>query len=111
MCSPVKYLEFADERSRPFFDLVARVRLTGIAWPDADPAKTYLHDLEGPDPVFRWISGTGARPVPNALSDPVREEFEREYRGRLREAYPAQPYGSVLPFRRIFVVAHEEAQR
>ena len=25
MWNPVKYLEFADERSRPFFDLVARV--------------------------------------------------------------------------------------
>ena len=25
MWSPVKYLEFADERSRPFFDLVARI--------------------------------------------------------------------------------------
>ena len=103
--------------------------LTGIAWPDADPAKTYLDDLvglgcrveawettylhvlEGDDPVFRWISGTGARPVLNALPDPVREEFEREYRGRLREAYPARPYGTVLPFRRIFVVAHQQAHR
>ena len=25
MWNPVKYLEFADERSRPFFDLVARI--------------------------------------------------------------------------------------
>ena len=24
---------------------------------------TYLHVLTGPDPVFRWIAGTGARPV------------------------------------------------
>ena len=61
--------------------------------------------------MFRWISGTGARPVLNALPDPVRAEFEREYRGRLREAYPARPYGTVLPFRRIFVVAHKEAHR
>ena len=29
---------------------------------------TYLHVLDGPDPVFRWISGTGARPVLQALS-------------------------------------------
>ena len=28
MWNPVKYLEFADERSRPFFDLVARVAAT-----------------------------------------------------------------------------------
>ena len=103
--------------------------LTGIAWPDAEPAETYLDDLvrlgcrvegwettylhvlEGPDPVFRWISGTGARPVLNALPDPVRAEFEGEYQTRLREAYPGQSYGTVLPFRRIFVVAHKEAHR
>ncbi|MEP6666179.1 MAG: methyltransferase domain-containing protein, partial [Nocardioidaceae bacterium] len=30
---------------------------------------TYLHVLAGSDPVFRWISGTGARPVLQALSD------------------------------------------
>ena len=103
--------------------------LTGIAWPDADPAETYLDDLahlgcrveawettylhllEGPDPVFRWISGTGARPVLNALPDPVRAEFESEYRGRLRAAHPSRSYGTVLPFRRIFVVAQKEAGR
>ena len=103
--------------------------LTGIAWPGADPAETYLDDLvrlgcrvqawettylhllEGPDPVFRWISGTGARPVLSALPDPVRAEFESEYRGRLRAAYPSRAYGTVLPFRRIFVVAQKEAGR
>ena len=36
---------------------------------------TYLHVLTGPDPVFRWISGTGARPVLQALPDDRREEF------------------------------------
>lgn len=105
------------------------VLLTGIAWPDSEPAEiclddlvqlgcrveagetTYLHLLDGPDPVFRWISGTGARPVLRALHDPVREEFESEYRGRLQAAYPGRPYGTVLPFRRIFVIAHKEARR
>ena len=66
---------------------------------------TYLHVLTGPDPVFRWISGTGARPVIQALPAELRAEFETEYKALLNEAYPAQPYGTVLPFRRIFVVA------
>jgi len=66
---------------------------------------TYLHVLDGPDPVFRWISGTGARPIRQALPAALRVEFETEYRVRLDAAYPAQPYGTVLPFRRIFVVA------
>ena len=35
--------------------------------------------------------------------------FEAEYGARLAEAYPQKPYGTVLPFRRIFAVAHKEA--
>jgi len=69
---------------------------------------TYLHVLSGPDPVFTWISATGARPVLQALPDDLRGRFELEYQRRLREAYPAQPHGTVLPFRRIFVVAQRE---
>jgi trans-aconitate 2-methyltransferase len=66
---------------------------------------TYLHVLIGPDPVFRWISGTGARPVLQALPAELRTEFESEYQAQLRDAYPSRPYGTVLPFRRVFVVA------
>lgn len=66
---------------------------------------TYLHVLSGTDPVFTWISSTGARPILQALPDDLRQSFESEYKQRLREAYPEQPYGTVLPFRRIFVVA------
>jgi trans-aconitate 2-methyltransferase len=68
---------------------------------------TYLHVLTGPDPVFRWISGTGARPVLQALPDDLREEFVADYKALLRDAYPEQTYGSVLPFRRVFVVAEK----
>lgn len=67
---------------------------------------TYLHVLSGPDPVFRWMSGTGARPVLQALPDELREEFVADYQAELRDAYPELPYGTVLPFRRVFVVAH-----
>jgi len=70
---------------------------------------TYLHVLHGPDPVFRWISGTGARPVLQALDPEQRSTFEAEYRARLTAAYPPQPYGTVLPFRRVFVVAQTPA--
>ncbi len=69
---------------------------------------TYLHVLEGPDPVFTWVSGTGARPTLEALgaaSPQLRASFEAELRRRLAAAYPAAPYGVVLPFRRVFVVA------
>lgn len=70
---------------------------------------TYLHVLTGEDPVFTWVSGTGARPTLQALPEPLRTEFATEFRERLRAAYPEQDYGVVLPFRRVFVVAHKLA--
>jgi trans-aconitate 2-methyltransferase len=69
---------------------------------------TYLHVLSGDDPVFTWISGTGARPVLQALTDEQRAVFVEEYKTMLRAAYPPQPFGTVLPFRRVFVVARRE---
>ncbi len=66
---------------------------------------TYLHVLDGPDPVFEWISGTGARPTLEALPADLRPEFERELKRLLRDVYPEGPAGTVLPFRRVFVVA------
>lgn len=66
---------------------------------------TYLHVLPGPDAVFEWISGTGARPVIQALPEDVRAEFVEDYKAALRVAYPRQEWGTVLPFERVFVVA------
>lgn len=69
---------------------------------------TYLYLLPGEDPVLEWIKGTGARPYFQALpDDATRQAFEDAYRERLREAYPRQPYGTVLPYRRIFAVAQK----
>jgi trans-aconitate 2-methyltransferase len=71
---------------------------------------TYFHQLKGEDPVFTWVSGTGARPTLQALPDGLREEFTEEFKRRLRAAYPQRVVsggasGVVLPFRRIFAVA------
>jgi trans-aconitate 2-methyltransferase len=66
---------------------------------------TYLHLLTGEDPVFTWVSGTGARPTLQALPPGLRDEFEEEFKARLRAAYPTRDHGVVLPFRRIFAVA------
>ena len=67
---------------------------------------TYLHVLQGEDPVFDWISATGARPYLEALPDEQRAVFVAHYKASLRKAYPKQSFGTVLGFRRIFVVAH-----
>jgi trans-aconitate 2-methyltransferase len=109
----------ADGRFSPY--------LQGIARPDShDPTTylralqelecevdawetTYLHVLLGEDPVFTWISATGARPTLQALPDGVREEFTTEYKQLLGEAYPQDRHGTVLPFRRVFAVARRSA--
>ncbi len=58
-----------------------------------------------------WVSGTGLRPILQALPSDVRETFLSEYADRMRMAYPSidGPDGDVtlLPFRRLFVVAHK----
>jgi trans-aconitate 2-methyltransferase len=66
---------------------------------------TYFHVLTGEDPVFTWVSGTGARPTLQALPDELRADFEDELRARLRAAYPDRGRGVVMPFRRVFAVA------
>ncbi|ANS78449.1 Trans-aconitate 2-methyltransferase [Serinicoccus hydrothermalis] len=70
---------------------------------------TYLHvldpDGEDTDPVFTWVSATGARPTLQALPEGLREDFAAEFRATLREAYPRTGAGVVLPFRRVFAVA------
>jgi len=57
-------------------------------------------------PVLDWMLGTGLRPALASLTDPAdREQFLAEYGALLDEAYPATAHGTILPFRRIFVVA------
>jgi len=68
---------------------------------------TYLHVLHGDDPVLEWYKGSGLRPVIAALQPDQCAEFLSECATRLRSAYPAQDYGTVLPFRRVFAVAHK----
>ncbi|WP_341926698.1 methyltransferase domain-containing protein [Nocardioides psychrotolerans] len=70
---------------------------------------TYLHVLTGDDPVFTWVSGTGARPTLEALPSDLRADFERDFKQRLREAYPRRDGRVVLAFRRVFVVAQVPA--
>jgi trans-aconitate 2-methyltransferase len=85
-----------------YLDLLARLGLAVDAW-----ETTYLHVLSGPDPVTEWYKGTGLRPVLAVLEPAQAAEFASEYGERVRAAYPAAPYGTVLPFRRVFVVAHK----
>jgi len=65
---------------------------------------TYLHLLQGEDPVLGWVRGTGLRPVLDALSAGDGAAFEAEYAELLQAVYPAHPYGTPFPFTRTFAV-------
>ncbi len=68
----------------------------------------YLQVLEGDDPVYRWVSGTGLRPFVQALQGEERESFIAEYKKRVAGAYPLRASGKTLfPFKRLFVVARK----
>jgi trans-aconitate 2-methyltransferase len=83
-----------------YLDLLARAGFEADAW-----ETTYLHVLPGADPVVGWYQGTGLRPMLAALPPGQAADFLADYRARTREAYPAAPYGTVFPFRRVFTVA------
>lgn len=87
-----------------YVDLLGRDGCTVNAW-----ETTYLHVLPGEDPVLEWYKGSGLRPVLAALEPDQAGAFLAEYGARLREAYPRRSYGTVLPFRRVFVVARRAA--
>ena len=84
-----------------YLDVLAGTGCQVDAW-----ETTYRHVLPGEDPVVEWVKGTALRPVLALLDAVQAEEFLAEYRERMRRAYPPRSFGTVLPFRRVFAVAH-----
>jgi trans-aconitate 2-methyltransferase len=68
---------------------------------------TYMHVLQGDDPVLEWVRGTGLRPLLTELSPHDADEFCTQFAAKLRQAYPPGPYGTLFPFRRVFAVGHK----
>lgn len=83
-----------------YLDLLTALGCRVDAW-----ETTYLHVLPGEDAVLRWITGTALRPMLDRLAPDEAEAFLGDCAALLNEAYPRRPYGTVFPFRRIFVVA------
>ncbi|MEV2267712.1 trans-aconitate 2-methyltransferase [Nonomuraea africana] len=84
-----------------YLDQLAALGLRVDAW-----ETTYVHVLQGENAVLNWISGTALRPIFDRLEPDERARFTDELAVLLDEAYPAKPYGTPFPFRRIFVVGH-----
>ena len=87
-----------------YAELLAQAGCEVDAW-----ETTYVHILQGEDPVLRWYKSTGLRPVLAALDADQAGDFLAEYGTRVREAYPPRPFGTIFPFRRVFAVAHRPA--
>ena len=67
---------------------------------------TYIHVLEGDDPVYDWMSGTALLPVLDKLAPAELPAFKDALCARLGAAYPRRPDGRTLfPFHRLFIVA------
>lgn len=93
------------EEPETVFDILAPLSKSLDIW-----ETSYLHVLDGEDPVLDWVSGTGLRPFLAPLDAGEREAFLADYRARLREAYPRRADGKTLfPFKRLFAVAMKQA--
>lgn len=96
----------AVEEPDTYLSRLAALELRVDAW-----ETTYLRVLPGDDAMLEWMRGTGLRPALSALDvECERSAFEAEYAELLRAAYPRQPFGTVLPYRRIFVVARNSGR-
>lgn len=84
-----------------YLDLLAGLGCRVDAW-----ETVYHHVLPGPDPVLEWFAGTGLRPYLDRLDEASAADFRAEVAAGLREAYPPRGYGTVLPFRRRFLIAY-----
>jgi trans-aconitate 2-methyltransferase len=83
-----------------YVELLARPGYQVDAW-----ETSYLHVLQGPDPVLEWTKGSTLRPVLASLDDEQAAAFVGEYAQRLRQVYKPQSFGTIFPFRRVFAVA------
>lgn len=68
----------------------------------------YHHVLEGENPVFDWIIGTGLTPYLSVLNEADQAAFIADYSERVAAAYPKQADGKTLfLMKRIFVLAQK----
>lgn len=84
-----------------YYDLISRLSSSIDMW-----ETTYMHVLEGEDPVVEWTKGTMLRPLLDNLSDEEGAAFLKSYTAKVAKAYPHSADGkTVLPFKRLFFVA------
>jgi trans-aconitate 2-methyltransferase len=84
-----------------YYDLLRPLAASVDLW-----ETTYLHQLQGEDAAVQWAMGTSLRPFLDPLEEPLRTQFLTAYTNAVRPHYPRRQDGAtLLPFRRLFIVA------
>lgn len=87
--------------TEPLYDLLSPTCRSVDIW-----ITDYHHVLEGENPVFDWIIGTGLTPYLSVLNETDQKAFLEDYSARVLAAYPKQDDGKTLfLMTRIFVLA------
>ena len=84
-----------------YYDLISPLSSSIDMW-----ETTYMHILEGDDPIVEWTKGTMLRPLLDNLSEEEGVAFLASYSEKVAKAYPHRADGkTVFPFKRLFIVA------
>ncbi len=84
-----------------YYDLISQMSSSIDMW-----ETTYMHILEGANPVVEWTKGTMLRPLLDNLNNEEAEAFLKLYTEKVAKAYPHSTNGkTVLPFKRLFIIA------
>ncbi len=84
-----------------YYDVLAPLAAKVDIW-----ETTYVQPLEGDNPVVEWTKGSALRPLLDALDERKRAIYQAEYSRLTAAAYPRRTDGrTLLPFRRLFIVA------
>jgi trans-aconitate 2-methyltransferase len=98
-------LDSALRHAKPLEWYIAELSRLGF---EVDAWETnYQHILPGENAVLEWVKGTALRPMLAVLEPDDQSEFLEECRTLLLEAYPQESFGTLLPFKRVFFVAHK----
>ncbi len=84
-----------------YYDLISPLSSSIDMW-----ETTYMHVLEGDDPIVEWTKGTMLRPLLDHLSEEEAFSFLSSYAKKVAKAYPHQADGKTMfPFKRLFILA------
>jgi trans-aconitate 2-methyltransferase len=118
--APLRALQYQVAEGGPWAERLKHIRSAppildpGVYWDLLRPRAAsldlwetvYLHPLQGEDAVMEWASGSSLRPFLDALPEAERQSFRHAYAAAVRPHYPRRPDGTtLLPFRRLFIVA------